>query len=405
MSSVAVLNFSASAQQVQKQVQDIKAAISGGPLSTYLTGGPAVNSELTKPVLRGPPQGGDLRSARGPHRAHLRVRQSCVRGAAGGHRRAGRDGHPGRPLPARPRDEHVHLRDEHGDAPGACCGHRLRSLHGVALPRGTPQGRDGPGGSGGDGGPRRALRLLQRPGGGGRGSGAGVLPHARPALGGHRRRVGGVLLGDRLAHLPARPARRARAPGRPAAGDPAARGPRRQALAPLGQPGGQTALCRHHRGGDHHRPARLARRHHEDPDERRHHATHVRGIAAGSRNSSTRSTTAPPSRRSRCCSPGMATARSICCARPLSSPTASSSSRRRGWPPCSARSPSRGWAAMPRPWSPSGRSSNNCSTTRTTSSSRPTASPSAGPPSPLPNSSSSNSWSSRRWRPTPSSSR
>ena len=46
-SSVAVLNFSASAQQVQKQVADIKAALSGGPLSTYLTGGPVVNSELT----------------------------------------------------------------------------------------------------------------------------------------------------------------------------------------------------------------------------------------------------------------------------------------------------------------------------------------------------------------------
>lgn len=46
-SSVAVLNFAAPAQVVQKEVPAIRAALSGGPLSTYITGSPAVNSELT----------------------------------------------------------------------------------------------------------------------------------------------------------------------------------------------------------------------------------------------------------------------------------------------------------------------------------------------------------------------
>jgi putative drug exporter of the RND superfamily len=47
--SVAVLNFSAPSQTVQKEVDDIKAALagSGGQLTTYVTGGPAVNAELT----------------------------------------------------------------------------------------------------------------------------------------------------------------------------------------------------------------------------------------------------------------------------------------------------------------------------------------------------------------------
>jgi len=46
-SSVAVLNFSAPSQTVQKQMQDIKAALAGSELKTYVTGGPAVNEELT----------------------------------------------------------------------------------------------------------------------------------------------------------------------------------------------------------------------------------------------------------------------------------------------------------------------------------------------------------------------
>ena len=47
MSSVAVLNFSAPSQTVQKQLQSIRTALSGGELKTYVTGGPAVNEELT----------------------------------------------------------------------------------------------------------------------------------------------------------------------------------------------------------------------------------------------------------------------------------------------------------------------------------------------------------------------
>jgi putative drug exporter of the RND superfamily len=46
-SSVAVLNFSAPAQTVQKEYKDIETALSGGPLQTYITGSPAVNAELT----------------------------------------------------------------------------------------------------------------------------------------------------------------------------------------------------------------------------------------------------------------------------------------------------------------------------------------------------------------------
>jgi len=46
-SSVAVLNFSAPSQTVQKEMQDIKAALAGSELETYVTGGPAVNAELT----------------------------------------------------------------------------------------------------------------------------------------------------------------------------------------------------------------------------------------------------------------------------------------------------------------------------------------------------------------------
>jgi putative drug exporter of the RND superfamily len=46
-SSVAVLNFSAPSQTVQKEVQDVKAALGGSQLKTYVTGGPAVNQELT----------------------------------------------------------------------------------------------------------------------------------------------------------------------------------------------------------------------------------------------------------------------------------------------------------------------------------------------------------------------
>jgi len=46
-SSVAVLNFSAPSQMVQKEMQDIKAALAGSELKTYVTGGPAVNVELT----------------------------------------------------------------------------------------------------------------------------------------------------------------------------------------------------------------------------------------------------------------------------------------------------------------------------------------------------------------------
>ena len=46
-SSVAVLNFSAPSQTVQKEMQDIRAALSGSELKTYVTGGPAVNEELT----------------------------------------------------------------------------------------------------------------------------------------------------------------------------------------------------------------------------------------------------------------------------------------------------------------------------------------------------------------------
>ncbi len=47
MSSVAVLSFSAPLQEVQREVPNIKASLSGGPLKTYITGSPAVNSELT----------------------------------------------------------------------------------------------------------------------------------------------------------------------------------------------------------------------------------------------------------------------------------------------------------------------------------------------------------------------
>ncbi len=46
-SSVAVLNFSAPSQTVQKGMQEIKAALAGSELKTYVTGGPAVNEELT----------------------------------------------------------------------------------------------------------------------------------------------------------------------------------------------------------------------------------------------------------------------------------------------------------------------------------------------------------------------
>jgi RND superfamily putative drug exporter len=47
MSSVAVLNFSAPSQTVQKQLQGIRTVLSDGELKTYVTGGPAVNDELT----------------------------------------------------------------------------------------------------------------------------------------------------------------------------------------------------------------------------------------------------------------------------------------------------------------------------------------------------------------------
>ena len=47
LSSVAVLSFSAQSQAVQKQLQTIRTALSGGELKTYVTGGPAVNEELT----------------------------------------------------------------------------------------------------------------------------------------------------------------------------------------------------------------------------------------------------------------------------------------------------------------------------------------------------------------------
>ncbi len=46
-SSIAVLNFSASEEAVQKQVQAIKSALAGSELETYVTGGPAVSQELS----------------------------------------------------------------------------------------------------------------------------------------------------------------------------------------------------------------------------------------------------------------------------------------------------------------------------------------------------------------------
>jgi RND superfamily putative drug exporter len=46
-SSVAVLNFSAPSQTVQKQLQTIRTALAGSELKTYVTGAPAVNDELT----------------------------------------------------------------------------------------------------------------------------------------------------------------------------------------------------------------------------------------------------------------------------------------------------------------------------------------------------------------------
>jgi RND superfamily putative drug exporter len=45
-SSVAVLNFSAPSQTVQKEIDGIKTALSGSTLKTYVTGDPAVNAEL-----------------------------------------------------------------------------------------------------------------------------------------------------------------------------------------------------------------------------------------------------------------------------------------------------------------------------------------------------------------------
>jgi uncharacterized membrane protein YdfJ with MMPL/SSD domain len=51
-SSVAVLNFSASSQTVQKEVDQIKSTLAGSQLKTYVTGGPAVNSDLTELSFR-----------------------------------------------------------------------------------------------------------------------------------------------------------------------------------------------------------------------------------------------------------------------------------------------------------------------------------------------------------------
>jgi putative drug exporter of the RND superfamily len=47
LSSVAVFSFSAQSQTVQKELPAIRTALSGGQLKTYVTGGPAVNEELT----------------------------------------------------------------------------------------------------------------------------------------------------------------------------------------------------------------------------------------------------------------------------------------------------------------------------------------------------------------------
>ena len=74
-SSVAVLNFSAPAQTVQKQLQTIRTAALGRRPQDVCHRRPGRQRGAHRLLLQGPAQGRDLRAASRPHRSHLRVRQ------------------------------------------------------------------------------------------------------------------------------------------------------------------------------------------------------------------------------------------------------------------------------------------------------------------------------------------
>ena len=222
-SSVAVLNFSAPSEDVQKEVERIREALPDTGLATLRDRRAGRERGSHRLLLRRPAARGGVRAARGPARPHLRVRQSGVGGAARRHRRAGRDRHSRRHVPHRTGHEHVHLRHEHRHLAGAGGCHRLRALHRVPLSGRTAPGCHHGRGGGGDERPGRTIRLLQRHRGDGRRGGAGVLPLAGAALARYRRRAGGLLLDGGLAHLHACADGRARPSGQLAQHHQAAR--------------------------------------------------------------------------------------------------------------------------------------------------------------------------------------
>ena len=137
MSSVAVLNFSAPSQTVQKEIGQIQSALAGSQLKTYVTGGPAVNQELSdfsfrdlrKVELYGLPVAlialifvfGSLVSAALP----VVTGGLAVTVTLGGMYLIGRT------------TSMSIFCHEHGHSAGAGGGHRLRALYGVAFPGGA----------------------------------------------------------------------------------------------------------------------------------------------------------------------------------------------------------------------------------------------------------------------------
>ena len=93
-SSVAVLNFSAPQQTVQKEMEDIRSALAGSRAQDLRHRGAGREPGTHRLLVPRPAEGGALRAARGPHRADLRLRQPGVGGPPGHHGRPGRHGHP-----------------------------------------------------------------------------------------------------------------------------------------------------------------------------------------------------------------------------------------------------------------------------------------------------------------------
>ena len=158
----AVLEFDGTSEQVQAQIPALRRALKPTRLDDLSDRRPRRLRGARAALRRGPAQGGELHDPRGHPRARAHLRDAGGRRPAGHRRRHGRDRHPGHLLAARPGPGHLRLRDERRDAARPGRRHRLRAVHGRAVPRGARRGARGGRGGRDDGRHRRPLHLLQR---------------------------------------------------------------------------------------------------------------------------------------------------------------------------------------------------------------------------------------------------